>query len=118
MIECIFTIDYEIYGNGQGLLRDQVYEPARKLKEVFDHVRGGDRGFVIADRQRPRLGDHVHPGEVAQDPSLDLLRSRLERAAPLQCLIRKRNCLRILEQTPCAGFPVKCFDGQPLQSDQ
>jgi hypothetical protein len=36
MIECIFTIDYEIYGNGLGSLRELVYEPARKLKDTFD----------------------------------------------------------------------------------
>jgi hypothetical protein len=36
MIECIFTIDYEIYGNGAGSLRDLVFEPACKLKDVFD----------------------------------------------------------------------------------
>lgn len=36
MIECIFTIDYEIYGNGQGSLRELVYEPAQKLMTVFD----------------------------------------------------------------------------------
>jgi len=36
MIECIFSIDYEIYGNGEGLLDELVYEPARKLKNIFD----------------------------------------------------------------------------------
>lgn len=35
MIECIFTLDYEIYGDGQGDLRRHVYEPAEKLREVF-----------------------------------------------------------------------------------
>ncbi len=35
MIECIFTIDYEIYGNGQGSLRELVYDPARKLTTLF-----------------------------------------------------------------------------------
>ena len=35
MIECIFTIDYEIYGNGEGSLRELVYEPAEKLKDIF-----------------------------------------------------------------------------------
>jgi hypothetical protein len=35
MIECIFTIDYEIYGNGEGSLRELVYEPAEKLMRVF-----------------------------------------------------------------------------------
>ena len=36
MIEVIFTLDYEIYGNGEGSLRELVHEPARKLKAVFD----------------------------------------------------------------------------------
>ena len=35
MIECIFTIDYEIYGNGEGSLRELVYEPAEKLMAIF-----------------------------------------------------------------------------------
>lgn len=36
MIECAFTIDYEIYGNGQGSLASLVHDPARELKAVFD----------------------------------------------------------------------------------
>ena len=35
MIECIFTIDYEIYGNGQGSLQELVYDPADKLMAIF-----------------------------------------------------------------------------------
>ncbi|OGL43425.1 MAG: hypothetical protein A2W05_00325 [Candidatus Schekmanbacteria bacterium RBG_16_38_10] len=35
MIECIFTIDYEIYGNGEGSLRELVYEPADRLMAIF-----------------------------------------------------------------------------------
>jgi peptidoglycan/xylan/chitin deacetylase (PgdA/CDA1 family) len=38
MIECIFTIDYEIYGNGEGSLRELVYEPALKLTSIFDQA--------------------------------------------------------------------------------
>ncbi len=38
MIECIFTVDYEVYGNGAGSLSELVYEPARKLKRVFDKL--------------------------------------------------------------------------------
>jgi hypothetical protein len=37
MVECIFTIDYEIYGNGQGSLRELVYLPMVRLKSIFDH---------------------------------------------------------------------------------
>jgi hypothetical protein len=35
MIECIFTIDYEIYGNGEGSLKELVYEPAKRLLAAF-----------------------------------------------------------------------------------
>ncbi|MHC1725268.1 MAG: hypothetical protein AB9866_04520 [Syntrophobacteraceae bacterium] len=35
MIECIFTIDYEIFGNGQGSLKELVYDPTEKLAAVF-----------------------------------------------------------------------------------
>lgn len=35
MIDFVFTIDYEIYGNGTGGLRDLVYEPAERLKAIF-----------------------------------------------------------------------------------
>lgn len=35
MIECIVTIDYEIYGNGEGLLKSLVYEPVEQLREIF-----------------------------------------------------------------------------------
>lgn len=39
MIHFIFTVDYEIYGNGLGSLKDLVYEPTRKLLEIFQHHR-------------------------------------------------------------------------------
>ena len=35
MIEFIFTLDYEIYGNGVGSLRELVYEPMEILRSVF-----------------------------------------------------------------------------------
>src|SRR5262245_21890234 len=35
MIECVFTIDYEMYGNGHGRLSDLVYEPTARLTELF-----------------------------------------------------------------------------------
>ena len=38
MLECIFTIDYEIYGNGHGSLNELVFEPARRLKGIFDEA--------------------------------------------------------------------------------
>ncbi|MGA7138843.1 MAG: hypothetical protein WBZ14_14295 [Terriglobales bacterium] len=35
MIECVFTLDYEIYGNGMGSLRDLVLDPTQRLAELF-----------------------------------------------------------------------------------
>lgn len=43
MIELIFTLDYEIYGNGQGSLRELVYEPAEALRALFERY---DARFV------------------------------------------------------------------------
>jgi len=39
MIECVFTLDYEIYGNGEGSLRDLVLDPTRRLAELFQEFR-------------------------------------------------------------------------------
>jgi hypothetical protein len=36
MIELVFTIDYEIFGNGEGSLGELVHEPASELKAIFD----------------------------------------------------------------------------------
>lgn len=35
MIECVFTLDYEIYGDGTGNLFDHVYKPTEKLINIF-----------------------------------------------------------------------------------
>jgi peptidoglycan/xylan/chitin deacetylase (PgdA/CDA1 family) len=34
-IDCIFTINYEIYGNGSGSLRELVFEPTARLIDIF-----------------------------------------------------------------------------------
>ena len=47
MISVIFTIDYEIYGNGEGSLKDLVYEPTRQLMELFN--RYGAKLVVFAE---------------------------------------------------------------------
>jgi hypothetical protein len=48
MIECVFTIDYEIYGNGCGSLHDLVFEPARQLTAIFDQHQAKFVNFVEA----------------------------------------------------------------------
>jgi hypothetical protein len=47
MIEVIFTLDYEIYGNGQGDLRELVYEPAERLNAIFKSA--GARVVIFAE---------------------------------------------------------------------
>ncbi len=86
MVECIFTLDYEIYGNGSGSLAELVYEPAARLKEIFQRrqapfvnfvevaelerieERGTDRAIDDVKRQVRKLHDdgfetalHLHP---------------------------------------------------------
>lgn len=34
-MECVFTLDYEIYGNGEGSLRELVLDPTQRLAELF-----------------------------------------------------------------------------------
>jgi hypothetical protein len=36
MIAFVFTIDYEIFGSGEGSLEELIYSPARQLKTLFD----------------------------------------------------------------------------------
>jgi peptidoglycan/xylan/chitin deacetylase (PgdA/CDA1 family) len=44
MAECIFTLDYEIYGNGEGSLRELVLDPTRQIADIF---REFDAPFVV-----------------------------------------------------------------------
>ncbi len=48
MIECIFTIDYEVYGNGQGSLKELVHEPAERLMGIFKRANARFTAFVEA----------------------------------------------------------------------
>lgn len=86
MIACIISIDYEIYGNGAGSLRELVYEPAERLRTLFrEHAKrfvpfveaaelemieaeGSDDGLRLVRKQLRELyhdgfeiGLHLHP---------------------------------------------------------
>ena len=53
MIEFLFTIDYEIYGNGAGALGELVYEPTERLREVFRKWEAHFVAFVeVAELER------------------------------------------------------------------
>jgi len=47
MIECIFTLDYEIYGDGTGSLGELVYEPTKQLANLLQ--RHGARCVVFVE---------------------------------------------------------------------
>jgi hypothetical protein len=87
MIKCVFTVDYEVYGDGTGSLAELAYEPTERLRDLFADA--GSR-FVLfpdvaeleiieaadADAAMPRVADqirclydegfeiglHLHPG--------------------------------------------------------
>jgi hypothetical protein len=44
MIECIFTTDYEIFGNGEGSLKELLYNPLEELGKIFKEY---ESQFVI-----------------------------------------------------------------------
>lgn len=86
MIELVFTVDYEIFGNGEGSLEKLVLEPCRRLQAIFDahserlvvfvevaelemiHRHGTDHAVArilqqVRDLRRTghEIGLHVHP---------------------------------------------------------
>jgi hypothetical protein len=71
MIDFIFTLDYEIYGNGTGALRNLVFEPADQLLDIF---RKWDAQFVafveVAEFERIEA--------LASDPAIDLVKLQIQ----------------------------------------
>lgn len=66
MIEVTFTVDYEIYGNGSGSLQELIYEPALKLKEIFDRWNAPLVVFVEAAELEKIESERT-------DPAIDLV---------------------------------------------
>ncbi len=70
MIECIFTLDYEIYGNGSGSLDKLVFEPAERLKELFRHYNAQFVIFVeVAELERIE--------DVKSDRAIDQVKNQI-----------------------------------------
>lgn len=70
MIECIFTIDYEIYGNGTGSLQDLVYEPTEKLTDIFRQWNARFVNFVeVAEFEKIET--------VGTDQAIDLVKRQI-----------------------------------------
>ena len=71
MIECIFTIDYEIYGNGEGSLKELVLEPAENLRTIFKQA---DCRFVaFIEAAELELID-----EKGTDPAIDMVKYQIK----------------------------------------
>jgi len=70
MIECIFSLDYEIYGNGRGSLRDLVLDPTRTLTRLFQNF---DAPFVVF----PEAVEFARMEEAGSDPDTASVRKQL-----------------------------------------
>jgi len=71
MIECVFTVDYEIYGNGEGSLRELVYEPAEKLAAIFR----GWNAPLVAFIEVAEL-EMIEAAKT--DPAIDLVKNQIQ----------------------------------------
>lgn len=70
MIECILTIDCEIYGNGEGSLRELIYDPAEKLISIFLKSRKRFVAFIeVAELEAIEAS--------RTDPDVDLVRRQM-----------------------------------------
>ena len=70
MIECIITIDYEIYGNGEGSLKELVYEPSERLREIFRKWNASFVAFVeVAELEMIEAS--------GTDPAIDLVKNQI-----------------------------------------
>lgn len=70
MIDFVFTVDYEIYGNGTGSLRELVYEPGAKLQQIFlDHGARFVAFVEVAELEKIEA--------QGSDPAIDLVRQQV-----------------------------------------
>lgn len=63
MIDFIFTIDYEIYGNGEGSLKELIFEPTRQLTKIFDQA-GAKLVFFVEAAELEKIE------EAKSDPAI------------------------------------------------
>ncbi|MBZ5614927.1 MAG: hypothetical protein LAO23_13030 [Acidobacteriia bacterium] len=70
MIECIFTIDYEIYGDGTGALMELVHVPAKRLQEIFEKWNARFVNFV-------EVAEFEKIDAVATDPAIGFVKRQI-----------------------------------------
>lgn len=71
MISFVFTVDYEIYGNGQGTLQELVVEPAEMLRAIF---RNHGARFVVF----PDVAELEMIEAHAADPMIERVKAQLK----------------------------------------
>jgi hypothetical protein len=71
MIECIFTLDYEIFGSGKGTLAEFVLEPAERLRDLF---RRADQRFVLF----PDVAELELISTTETDPDIGNVRQQIQ----------------------------------------
>jgi len=71
MIECIFTVDYEIFGNGRGSLEELVIAPAERLKTIFQ---SRNLRFVLY----PEVAELERIEAESADPALERVKQQLQ----------------------------------------
>jgi len=101
MIEFVFTLDYEIYGNGRGCLKELVHEPTSQLAELF--CRHGARLVAFVE-----AAEFARIEEYQADPMIGAVRTQvrdLDRAGfeialhlhPWWCNARRQGANWILD---------------------
>jgi peptidoglycan/xylan/chitin deacetylase (PgdA/CDA1 family) len=70
MVECVFTLDYEIYGNGVGSLRELVLDPTQRLADLFQEF--GAPFVVFAEAM-----EFARMEEAQSDPDVAGVRTQL-----------------------------------------
>ncbi len=70
MIDFIFTLDYEIYGDGTGSLKDLVYEPTEVLRGIF---RKWDAPFV----NYVEVAEFERIDACGTDPAIELVKKQI-----------------------------------------
>jgi glycosyltransferase involved in cell wall biosynthesis len=71
MLQVIFTLDYEIHGNGEGCPRELMVEPTRRMLELFDQFGAkltimADIGEILKFKQyaEQKKTDDYHYGDI------------------------------------------------------
>ena len=71
MLHFIFSLDYEIYGNGEGSLSDLVVDPTNELMQIFE--KHNQKFVVFAE-----CAEFLKIKEFQSDPGIELIESQLK----------------------------------------